>query len=441
MIIETKNIHFIGIGGIGVSALAQYYLTKGYQVSGSDLASSEVTELLRKQRVKIFIGEHKENNLANNVVKVIYSPAVQENNPELLKAKKLGVQVLSYPKALGELTKEYYTIAISGTHGKSTTTSMVALILIKAGLDPTVIVGTKLEEFQGTNFRIGKSKYLVIEADEYKESFLNYWPKIIIINNIEEDHLDYYKNIKNILKAFEEFVGHLPQDGKLVINKDDKNIAKLKKESAEIINFSLDQPEAEELKKILKIPGDHNIYNALATLIVARILKIDDQVIFKALSEYNGCWRRFQIEKYKIPDSEFEVPLISDYAHHPTEVKALLSSVKIKFPNKNILAVFQPHQHQRTFYLFDEFVQAFDKADEVVITNIYDVAGREQEQISQKVNGEKLAKAIEKRGKKVDFIEDFKMIPQFLRRKITEDDVVLIIGAGDIYKIVDELKV
>ena len=232
------NIHFIGIGGIGVSALAKYYLEKGHKVSGSDLVSSEIIESLKKRGVKIHIGPHLTRNVLVKIDLVVYSPAVQTNNPELKQARKLGIKCLSYPEALGELTKKHFTIAISGTHGKSTTTCMIGLLLTKAGLDPTVIVGTKIKEFAphqknggGSNCRVGKSQYLVIEADEHFASFLNYWPKIIVLTNIEADHLDYYKNLGNILKTFKKYIGHLPENGVLVVNKDDKNISKVKSQN------------------------------------------------------------------------------------------------------------------------------------------------------------------------------------------------------------------
>jgi len=201
------KIHFIGIGGIGVSALAQYYLAKGHKVSGSDLVSSEITGSLKKSGAKIFIARHLAKNLPDDTDLVIYSPAVSSDNPEIEKAKKSGIKIQSYPEALGELTKKYFTITVSGTHGKSTTCAMIALVLMKAGLDPTVIVGTKLKEFNGSNFRIGKSKYLIIEADEWQASFLNYWPKIIVLTNIEREHLDYYKDLKHILKTYKEYIG------------------------------------------------------------------------------------------------------------------------------------------------------------------------------------------------------------------------------------------
>lgn len=426
-------VHFIGIGGIGMSALAQYYLAKGHKVTGSDLVSSEITKLLEKRGAKIIIGQSKQGELPDFIV---YSPAVKANNPELKLAKLLKIPCMSYPEALGELTKEYFTIAVSGTHGKSTTTAMIALIMIKAGLDPTVIVGTKLREFGDSNFRMGKSKYLVIEADEHFASFLNYWPKMIILTNIEEDHLDYYKNLKNILRAFMEFIRHLPQSGVLILNVNDKN-SKLKIQNAKlqckIQNYSLKQKEARQLKKILEIPGEHNVSNALAALTAARALKIPDRVSFKALSEYRGAWRRFEIKNVVIGHKPFVI--VSDYAHHPTEIKATISAARQKFPDKKIWVVFQPHQYQRTFYLFDEFVKAFDAADNIIITDIYEVAGRELLSVSRKVSAEKLAQEIKKRKPKTYFVKDFKKIPDSLRNKIGARDVVFIMGAGDIYLI------
>ncbi len=229
------KIHFIGIGGIGVSALARYYLTQGHKISGSDLVASEITDALKNLGVKIFTGPHRDENLPKNTDLVIYSPAVQKNNPELKAVNYRGSTSIieSYPEALGELTKKHFTIAISGTHGKSTTTAMIGLLLTKAGFDPTVIVGTKIKEFKDSNCRVGKSQYLVIEADEHMASFLNYWPKILVLTNIEADHLDYYKNLNNILKTFKKYVGHLPEDGVLIVNGDDKNIKKI------ISNFQL----------------------------------------------------------------------------------------------------------------------------------------------------------------------------------------------------------
>ncbi len=436
---KKLKIHFIGIGGIGVSALAKYYLEKGHKISGSDIAS----------------GKHSPKNIPQSTDLVIYSPAVKSDNPEIKEAKRRKIKIQSYPEALGELTKNYFTIAVSGTHGKSTTTAMLGILLLKAGLDPTVIIGTKVKEFENSNCRVGKgdetkvssssladareSKYLVIEADEHFASFLNYSPDIAIITNIEADHLDYYKNLNNILKTFKKYVGNLPKDGLLIANKDDKNIRKIVgRGPASLIYYSGKQKEAKKLKKILTVPGDHNVYNALAALATARALKIPDKVSFKALSEYKGSWRRFEEKSLKVGKSKLKI--ISDYGHHPTEIKATLKAAREKYPKKKIWCVYQPHQYQRTFYLFNDFVkvlrQTQDKylADKIIITDIYDVAGREEKKIKKQVNSEKLAEITKK--KNVIYLPKGKILG-YIRKNAKEFDVLIIMGAGDIYKLVD----
>lgn len=427
-----KNIHFIGIGGIGVSALARYYLGNGFKISGSDIASSEITDAMKKLGAKIYIGEHNEKNLPANTELVIYSPAVSLSNPEIKKAKKQGIKIQSYPQALGDLTKTHFTIAVSGTHGKSTTTSMLGLLLTKANFDPTVIVGTKLNEFGNSNCRIGKSQILVIEADEHFGSFLNYSPKIIVLTSIEADHLDYYKNFSNLLKAFKQYINKLPKDGILVYNGDDKNIPKIINK-AKNIKYSLKQSDAKKLKKIMQIPGEYNISNALAVLSVAKILNISDKISFKTISEYKGSWRRFEIIKTK------PFTLISDYAHHPTEIKATLKGVREKFPKNKIICIFQPHQYERTLYLFKDFVKVFKEApvDKLLITDIYGVMGREQKGIEKKVNSKKLVMAANKQN--VIYISTIEKIINYLKKETKPGDVVIIMGAGDIYKLAYKL--
>ncbi|MDI6602642.1 MAG: Mur ligase domain-containing protein [Patescibacteria group bacterium] len=431
------KIHFIGIGGIGVSALAQYYLVKGHQVSGSDLVSSEITKALKKLGMKIAIGKHKKDNLPKDVNLVIYSLAIQKTNPELKTARKKRIKCLSYPQALGELTKKHFTIAVSGTHGKSTTASMIGLLLVRAGFDPTVIVGTKLKEFGNSNCRVGKSKYLVIEADEHSASFLNYWPKIIVLTNIEKEHLDYYKNLNNILKTYKKYIGHLLKDGCLVVNKDDKNIYRtISTVVKNVLWYSLKNKESEKLRKILKIPGEHNVYNALAALAVGRVLKIPDKISFKALSEYKGSWRRFEEKQSTINNKRLTI--ISDYAHHPTEIKVTLKAAREKFPKKKIWCIFQPHQYQRTYYLFNDFVKVFKEVpvDKVIITDIYDVAGREKKKIKEKVNSKKLVRVICKSltstAPAIIYLAKGRIV-EYLKKNLKGGEVVIIMGAGDIY--------
>ncbi|MBU3943034.1 UDP-N-acetylmuramate--L-alanine ligase [Patescibacteria group bacterium] len=431
------KIHFIGIGGIGVSALAQYYLAKGHEISGSDLVSSEITELLESKGVKI-------ENISEDVEMVIYSPAVQKDNPEYIEAEKRGLKLLSYPEGLGELTKEYFTIAISGTHGKSTTCAMLSLILIKAGLDPTVIIGTKLKELGNTNFRAGKSKYLVIEACEWNASFLNYYPAIIELTNIEEEHLDYFRDLGHILETYSKYIDRL-DNGTLVVNEDDINIQNVLKSKFQISNtksnpkfkiqkYSIRQKESEKLRSILKIPGEHNVYNALGALTIARDLGVSDDIIYEVLSEFRGSWRRFEVIEEKLDRKDFT--LVNDYGHHPTEVRATLKAIKEKYPDKKIWAIFQPHQYQRTYSLFNDFVKALSETelDKLIITDIYDVAGREKTEIKEKVSSEKLVEAINKPW--VKYLAQDK-VKEYIQEKITGKEVILVMGAGDVYNILE----
>jgi len=451
------KIHFIGIGGIGVSALAQYYLAKGHKVSGSDLVRSEMTEFLREKGAKIYLGHNPSNLIRKSKVKsqkskvqaksqnypdlVIYSPAISKDNPELKAAKKLKIKTLSYPQALGELTKKYFTIAVCGTHGKSTTAAMISLILIKAKLDPTVIIGTKLKEFGDSNFREGKSKYLIIEADEWKGAFLRYFPKIIVLTNIEKEHLDYYRDLNHILKTYQRFISHLGKKGVLIKNAKCK--MKNEKLQCKVQNFSLKQKEVKTLKKILKVPGEHNILNALAALEVGRALKIPDKVSFRALSQYQGAWRRFEERELKIKNLKLKI--ISDYAHHPTEILATLKAAREKYPNKKIWCYFQPHQYQRTFYLFKEFVQVLKEVkkkafvDKLILTDIYDVPGREKATLKKKINAKKLVKEVG--------LQDVVYIPKkkhfllnFFYSNLYSSQIIIIMGAGDIYQIVSQIE-
>jgi UDP-N-acetylmuramate--alanine ligase len=450
------KVHFIGIGGIGVSALAQYYLAKGAEVSGSDLASSEITDLLERKGAKVFFGEHKAENISEDLDLVIYSPAVPEDNPELKQAfkvqnfyppeagKKFKIQIMSYPQALGKLSKDYFTIAVSGSHGKSTTSAMISLVLIKAGLDPTVILGTKLKEFRDSNFQLGSSNYLLIEADEYQASFLNYWPNIIVLTNVEEEHLDFFGRFENIFRAFRDYLNHLPEDGCLVVNYDDDNAKKIRQaidvKNLSVKPYSLTLPEASQIKNILKIPGEYNVSNALAALMVARVLGISDDITLEALSEYQGAWRRFEIKEALVGDKQFTI--VSDYAHHPTEVKVTLDAAREKWPQKDIWVIFQPHQYQRTFYLFKKLVEVFvgARAKKIILTPIYDVAGREKKEIKKMVSSLKLVEAIREgrinSAQDVSYIPSIEEVKSFLEKNLQGGEIVMIMGAGDIYELV-----
>ncbi len=440
------KIHLIGIGGIGVSALAQYYLSKEHEVSGSDLVASELTDFLKEKGAKIKIGEHKAKNISKDLDLVVYSPAVKNDNLELLKAKEYKLKTASYPEALGELTNKYYTIAVSGAHGKSTTTAMIALVLVKAGFDPTVVVGTKVKEFGDSNFRSGKSKFLVIEACEYDSSFLHYLPRLTVVTNVDKEHLDYFKTFKNVVKAFKDFILKLSAGDFLVFNKDDKYIPRINNPRFKVKGYSIKQKEAVKLKKILKVPGMHNVSNALAALEAARILDIPDKVSFSALSEYKGAWRRFEIKKKTVNNKR--ITIISDYGHHPTEVLATLKAAREKYPKNpsagsghRIWCVFQPHQHQRTYYLFNDFVRILRQAqddyfiDKIIVTDIYDVAGRETKKINAEISSEKLVKKINK--KNIIYLPT-RRVEGFVKKNIESGDILVVMGAGDIYKLADK---
>ncbi len=421
------RIHFIGIGGIGVSSLARYFLAKGDKISGSDVAESELIRSLENEGIKIAIGTHSAKNVEDGTDLVIHSPAVGKNNPEMKKAKKEGIEVMSYPEALGKLTEKHYTIAVSGTHGKSTTTAMLALIMVEAGMDPTVIIGTKLKEFGGSNFRMGRSEYLLIEADEYKESFLNYHPKMIVLTNIDKDHLDHYGTMGRIMDAFRSYFRNLQKGGEIVANEDDPNTVEALKGRKGVKYYSLENPEAKAIKKILKVPGKHNISNALAAHEAGTTLGLESEKIISSLSRYEGSWRRFD----RFETGYKGIVLISDYAHHPTEVEKTLEAAREAYPEKRLICLFQPHQQKRTEYLFEDFAKVLKAApvDKIILADIYGVAGRES--AGSKVSSQKLAEAS---GRNVLYKGNAKEAGRYVEKTTKEGDVIIVMGAGDIYE-------
>ncbi len=428
----TKKVHFVGVGGIGVSALARHYLAHGWMVTGSD---ENLCEDLKKEGITVFKG-HSEQNISRDVKKVIYSPAVSPDNPELKKATEMEKELRSYPEALGEMTENYFTVAVSGTHGKSTTTGMVSLVMIRGGLDPTVIIGTKMNEFGGTNYRKGSSKYLVIEADEYKASFLNYSPQIAIITNIEEDHLDYYRDLNHILSTFREYMRNNVKRT-LIINMDDKGCKKIKKAvmDKEIIEYSLKESLVKEIE--LSIPGKHNLQNALGAYKAGERLGIEKKDVLQGLKEFRGTWRRFDEEEVYLQNGK-KIKLINDYAHHPTAVEVTLEAVKEKYPQEKIIAVFQPHQYERTHRLFSYFRKVLAGADvyRLLVTDIYTVKGRESEEVLQKVNSKMLAENLEK----VEYTGDLEKTAETLLKNLHGGEILIIMGAGDVYNLGGYIK-
>ena len=428
---EIKHIHFIGIGGIGASSLAQIFYEKKKKISGSDKFRSSITDKLKKSGINVKIG-HNAKNINKKHELVVFSPAIPSNNEELKEAKRLGIKAISYPEALGELTKNYFTIAIAGTHGKSTTTAMTALILEKNGLDPTVIVGTKVKQFKNRNYRVGKSKYIVIEACEYKRSFLNVHPDILIITNLEADHLDYYKNFSDYESAFIELIGKISKTGYLVINRENKALQNLKKDTKiEIVEWSHDDENKINLK--LKQPGKFNQENAQNAATAAQILNIPDSGIKKSLETFTGTWRRMEEKKKK----GYSCLFIDDYAHHPTEIDLTLNALREKYSNKKILAIFQPHQHSRTKLLLKEFGSSFIQADKVIIPNIYEV--RDTEEDIKSVNINDVVNEIKKHKIKAENGKGLEKTAEYIKENHKKWDVIVTMGAGDITTIYNML--
>lgn len=443
---EKKHVHFIGIGGIGMSALARYFLAQKWVVSGSDLAKSPILSQLHKDGVNVKIG-HKKGGLPKNTTLVVYSQAIRPANPELEQAGKLGAEtrVLSYPEAIGELTRQYKTIAVSGAHGKSTTTALVALILKDGGLDPTVIVGANLKEFAGGNFRQGKSEYLVLEADEFGRAFLHYSPIAVVITNIDREHLDIYKNLADIKNTFLQFLENIGDGGTIIINRGDKNCFSLKKKiimlarrkKLRVIWYSLKDSEAKKIKKSIKIPGQHNVANALAAYRLGRLFGIPERKIIGAIGAYRGAGRRMEYRGKFISAGNRTaiIPVYDDYAHHPAEIAATLAAFREKFPEKTIICVFQPHQAKRLEMLFDEFQNAFNAADIALILPLYKVPGRDE---ASPLDSKTLVCAIQKRQpeKLIFYLNDPKNLKSALNALIPAHKAAAIVmmGAGDIVK-------
>ncbi|MBI2798378.1 UDP-N-acetylmuramate--L-alanine ligase [Candidatus Saccharibacteria bacterium] len=413
---RARHVHFIAIGGIGVSALAQWYLAQGYKVSGSDAVSSETTDFLMDQGVTIYIGHHASH--IDGADEIIHSAAVKAGNPEYDAAKKRGIKMALYAEALGLLTRQYSTIAVAGSHGKSTTTAMVAIIMIAAGLDPTVVVGTKVKELDDNNFRHGGSKWLVLEADEYNRHFHHYYPQIAVINNIDLEHLEIYPDLESVEQSFLDFANNVRPEGVLVANGQDKSVTRLLKrfdsKNRTVVVFN----GTDIAKHNLSIPGGHNQSNAEAAFRVGKALGIAEPSLRKSLHGFKGSWRRLE---------EVSEGIYSDYGHHPTEVKASLQALREANPNKRLVCVFQPHQHERLSGLFNDFVAAFEAADMAIIIPLYTPQGRDS---GAGKGSEDLVRAIGKDG--VLFAPNFNSAYATASKLFDQNHIIVFMGAGDI---------
>ena len=455
---KASKIHFVGVGGIGVSAVARWLCQEDKTVSGSDVAVSDLTRSLADEGVLIFRGHDTSHITKVMPDAVVASLAIPDENPEVAAAKRAGIPVLKYPEALGALANTYNLVAVSGTNGKSTTTAMIGLILLEARQDPTILVGSIIKELE-SNFRKGASRTAVIEACEYKRAFLAYQPNIAVITNIEPDHLDYYRSIEDIIDAFTHFALNIKSNGTLVINGDDQNAQRVlttvqaKRPDIRIVTFGKKEGAEARISGTrvkgektlfhllfnnqehglqLNIPGEFNAYNAAAAFTVSMLLGADPKAATTVFAEFHGIWRRFERV------GEFRAcPVISDYAHHPTAIEKTILAARSIFPKKRIVAVFEPHQHNRTRMLFDDFVKSFDEADVVICSEIYTVKGRITAE-DAKVSSADLISSMKDRdgergrSRELLFAKNLSETEVLIRKHIKANDCLLIVGAGDI---------
>ncbi|MBI2474679.1 MAG: UDP-N-acetylmuramate--L-alanine ligase [Candidatus Taylorbacteria bacterium] len=426
---QVNRPFFIGIGGIGISAVARMFLGDGKKVSGSDLSDSEIISELRKAGAVITIGQSADL-VPKDCDLIIYTAAIEVAEPKLIAdLKKRNIKLLSYPQTLNLISKDKYTIAVSGTHGKTTTTAMIAKIMIDAGLDPTVIVGSLLKDSK-SNFVAGKSGYFVVEACEYRRSFLNINPTIAVITNIDNDHLDYYKDMADIAKAFGEFASLVPKDGCVVADLKNEHVRSALKG---VLAENKDYVAESDLGLNLRVPGKHNVQNAKAALAVAELLGIKRDEAVRSLNGFRGTWRRFEFKG----KTRSGAHVYDDYGHHPTEIRATLSGAREIYPDNRLVVVFQPHLYSRTKLLLSEFATAFGLADEIVLAPIYAAREEPDPEISSAILGKEIAANNLKI--KVGNMDTFADIERYLADTLKKDDVLITLGAGEANKIAENL--
>ncbi|MBR3165344.1 MAG: UDP-N-acetylmuramate--L-alanine ligase [Lachnospiraceae bacterium] len=446
---KPEWVHFIGIGGISMSGLAEILKDRGFKVTGSDMHASALTEKLESEGVHVAIGQRAEN-IDENMQKIVYTAAVHADNPELMRAKELGIPLLTRAELLGQTMQNYRTaVAVAGTHGKTTTTSMITEAALAAELDPTVSVGGMLDSIGG-NIRIGQSDLFIAEACEYTNSFLSFFPTVGVILNVGADHLDFFEDLDDIRNSFRKFAMLLPEDGFLVISsniekyedivkdvkcrvitvgeraQDDYRMENITYDKNGCPSFTLFKGSVQEGEVALGVPGLHNAWNALAAAACMTELGADPEVVFQALKSFGGTHRRFE-KKGILPG---DVLVIDDYAHHPDEIRATLTAAK-KMGERKVICIFQPHTYSRTKALLDEFADALSLADEVVLAKIYPARETDDLGISSNI----LAEKIKKLGKKATCFDTFPEIEKFLLKNFFHGEMLITMGAGDIVKV------
>jgi len=429
-----KHIHFIGIGGIGMSALARFWHHEGAVVTGSDRASSIVTEGLEELGIEISFEQKAENiRTRKDLGLVVYTEAVTEGSegyPELLEARTMGILTMNYFEALGAVANPYYLIAIAGAHGKTTTTAMLTDVLEEGGLDPTAIIGS-LRSKTGSNFRAGSSKYAVVEACEYKRDFLHLKPEVLVITNIELEHVDYYKDLSDVQDAFRTLAQMVPETGYIIT---DTSSPTIKPVLEGVVAKVIDYGEYLDLSLTLHQPGMHNRLNAAAAAATADILGVEESEAKAALENFAGTWRRFQY-KGTFVNAGGAIPVFDDYGHHPTEIAATIAGTREQYPNRYLTVVFQSHTYSRTHTLLGDFVKALAKADSVYMLPIY--AAREENTYG--VTSEQLADKLTKLGVKAEVFQTHGGVVEAVRERTPQGGVVLVMGAGDVTVVADLL--
>lgn len=448
----SEHVHFIGIGGYGMSAIAKVMLEMGFKVSGSDLAQQELTEKLKAKGAHVFIG-HEAQNIQDADL-VVYSTALSKDNVEMVEAERRNIPLIHRSQMLARLMNARKGIAVAGAHGKTTTSSMIALVMERCGVDPTYIIGGEIMNI-GSNAKAGKSEFVVAEADESDGTFLQYHPYLALVNNIEADHLENYNgDFENLKQAYAQFISQVRDDGKAIICGDDVYLQQMIPQvTCNLITYGIEanadyratnielgdrkvsfdvERQGERLGQIrLSVPGRHNVYNALATLITCLECGLTFEEVAGAITEFQGAKRRFQV----LGDVN-DILVIDDYAHHPTEIQATIAAAKST--GKHIIAVFQPQRYTRTYYLFDQFSRAFHEADEVIITDIYSPAGEKQ---IEGISSARLVELIhENSNRNVRYIPARDDVLAYLIDQVKSGDLVLTMGAGDIWKVADGLS-
>lgn len=448
---NVHNIHFIGIGGVGMSALAYVLIKRGFDVSGSDLFAGHMSAHLAEEGAMVYMGH--DSCQVDDADAVVISTAIHQNNPELVAARKRGIPVLHRSDVLAALLNDAYGVAVAGAHGKTTTSAMISCIAAESGVDPTIVIGGEVESLGG-NARNGAGPFVVAEADESDASFLKFYPRLAVVTNIEDDHLDHYGTEENIYLAFKQFLGNIREGGKAILCADNPKVCRLAKEIGKtVLTYGMEGEDAAYTAKNisygvngtsydlyyqdeflttvhLTVPGRHNVLNSMGAFAAAREMGIGMENILASLNRFSGVKRRFET-KGKVNG----IWIVDDYAHHPTEIGVTLKAARQTRPGR-LLCVFQPHRYTRTQLLFDDFCRSFQECDDLVITDIY--AASEDE--IPGVSSAKLAEGIRAAtGQKVTYIPRLSKAEEYLQEQARSGDLIMTIGAGDVFKIGEEL--